>query len=560
MPVANDKPVYDYNIYKIDVNKVDEFVSFLNSRQFDDIPLKTSNYEANDKFQNEKQGEFKYKLMYCDKDNTRGTPWCDLLSDCTQDGLYQELKTYGAALICISDISCYVVSYGNAHFYMSGYCDFDFGINIAERLLNLDSVKAQQNVSHGSNVNKQYIDYYNKATLSYRGGEIPTYIRGESVDEEKWGKIINCGVSVQFKWPEKPLEIGRKLAMIDKVLQAPSKESIPRLIALDNERDSEQIDKLFYNLAKSIDEYDESKGGGALVSMPSFYIVGTKLIQNESLRYKFICRIKSEPYYGDVSITSLKEFVVAKQIDIYQNISKIKISVERDNEVWNTGKPLIDYLEFVTEDNFCLRNGKWCKFNNSYMEQVFRDANRVEFNNHTSDNWLFDKNALIYYAKKKGIYEDKEHQQFETYYNHKICEILGGNIIHPETIELDDSASGKYKYEVCDFTVNDCMYFVKIGSPTSFAYAVDQAMLTVSKIQNGHGKVVLPSVKKFEPKHFILVLVCDKRSNIIEKWKDVGSVNFLIHLSELKRTLDNMSISLQVEFAYSSSTVDKTKK
>ena len=529
MPVANDKPIYDYNIYKVNVDKVDEFIDFLETRQFYDVALKLSNYESQDKFQ--------YKLMYCDKDNMRGTPWCDLLSECTEEGLFQELKTYGAALICKNEESCYVVSYGNAHFYLSGYCDFDFGINIAERLLNLASVKAQQNVSHGSKVNKQYIDYYNKATLSYRGGEIPTYIKGESVDEEKWGKIINCGVSVQFKWSEKPLEIGTKLAMIDIVLKTPSKESIPRLIALDNERDSEQIDKLFYSLAKSIDKYNESKSNCTSVSMPSFYILGTKLVQNDFMNYKFICNRKSEKNSGEISISKLKTFIVNKGIDIYTDIRKINVSVEHEINAWTTGKPLIDYLEFVTEDNFCLRNGKWCVFNNSYLEQVFRDVDRVEFKNHTKDNWAFDKDEIIRYAKTNGIYKDQKNQQYETYYNHKICNMLGGNMIHPQTIEVDNNVSGKYRYEVCDFTVDNCMYFVKIGTTSNFAYAVDQAMLTVSKMQNNGGKILLPSNNMFEPKHFRLLLVCNNRSNIIEKWKDIGSINFLI-LSSVIMNLD----------------------
>ena len=94
------------------------------------------------------------------------------------------------------------------------------------------------------------------------------------------------------------------------------------------------------------------------------------------------------------------------------------------------------------------------------------------------------------------------------------------------------------------------MYFVKIGAPADFAYAVDQAMFTLSKIQNSYGKVELPSGDLFEPNEFHLVLICDGRKTIINKWKDVYSINFLIHLSELKQSLNAMNISLVVEFVY----------
>lgn len=132
-----------------------------------------------------------------------------------------------------------------AHFYLSDYCDYGFGIRIAERLINLDSVKAQQNVSHGGKLSKTHIDYLSNSTLSYRGGEIPTYIKGDSINEDVWGKSIHCGTSAQFKWEEKPLELGEKLALLDQVYNSESTVSLPRLIALDSDKDADKINELF---------------------------------------------------------------------------------------------------------------------------------------------------------------------------------------------------------------------------------------------------------------------------------------------------------------------------
>ena len=128
--------------------------------------------------------------------------------------------------------------------------------------------------------------------------------------------------------------------------------------------------------------------------------------------------------------------------------------------------------------------------------------------------------------------------------------MLNGNIIHPTTVPVDETANRRYRYEVCDCTVGSGMYFVKIGAPADFAYAVDQAMFTLSKIQNGYGKVKLPNEELFEPTEFHLVLINDKRKTIINEWKDVYSINFLIHLSELKQSLNSMNISLVVDFVY----------
>ncbi len=37
---TDDNPTYDYNIYKIPVNRVDEFCEFLEERKYEEIPLK----------------------------------------------------------------------------------------------------------------------------------------------------------------------------------------------------------------------------------------------------------------------------------------------------------------------------------------------------------------------------------------------------------------------------------------------------------------------------------------------------------------------------------------
>ena len=539
---TDDTPTYDYNIYKIPVEKVEDFCAFLIGRNYEEIPLKEALIVN--------PSGFSFKLLFCDKDNKKGSPWVSLLSSCSEWDLSQNLKIYGAALVCQSATSCYVVSYGNAHFYLSDYCDYSFGIKIAERLINLDSVKAQQNVSHGGKLSKTHIDYLSNSTLSYRGGEIPTYIKGESINEATWGKSINCGTSAQFKWEEEPLELGEKLAELDRVYNSESAVSLPRLIALDSDNDTEKIDELYSVLANAIANYDDSLRNTTLINVPSFYMVGTKLIQNDSIRFKMSCNRKNKQYDGELSIDAIKSFIEEKDLDITDCIRSIKLSVEYGNDQWTPYKPLIDYLEFVTENNFCLRNGKWCVFNNSYIEQVHRDVAKVAFTNHSGDTWKFDKNDLITYAKANNIYEDKEKQPYETYYNHKLTELLQGVMIHPTTVPVDENANRRYRYEICDVVVNSQMYFVKIGAPADFAYAVDQAMFTLSKIQNGYGKIKLPTNEEIEPTEFHLVLVCDNRVTLINEWKDVYSINFLIHLSELKQNLNSMNISLVVDFVY----------
>ena len=544
---TEEKPTYDYNIYRIDIQKADEFKGFLMERRFEEIPLKDSMlFEPNG---------FSFELMFCDKDNKKGSPWVRLLSECSEYDLTQQLKIYGAALICRNTTSCFVVSYGNAHFYLGNYCDYNFGIQIAERLLNLESVKAQQNVSHGGKLSKTHIDYLSGTTLAYRGGEIPTYIKGSTINEKKWGKSINCGISAQFKWEEKPLALGKKLTSLEEALNTEATMSLPRLIALDDDNDSDKINELFNLLSKAIDEYDAETSRFSFINVPSFYLVGTKIIQNDSIKFKLTCDRKHSEYDGELSITAIQNFLFEKNLDIYTSVRNIKLSVEYGNDQWTPYKPLTEYLEFITEDNFCLRNGRWCSFNNSYIEQVFRDVNKVDLINHTDSDWSFSKEELISYAKDIGIFSNSNLQPYETYYNYKLSNLLNAVLIHPTTMPVDESENRRYKYEVCDFVADNNMYFVKIGNPSNFAYAVDQASLTLSKIQSGNGKIKLPNDNEISPQEFHLVLVCEGRKTIIEKWSDVYSINFLIHIIDLKQSLNNMNIALIVDFVYDKSII-----
>ena len=140
--------------------------------------------------------------------------------------------------------------------------------------------------------------------------------------------------------------------------------------------------------------------------------------------------------------------------------------------------------------------------------------------------------------------------KYETFYNNRLNEIINGKMIHPETIPVEKDGNGRYKYEICDIVKGTDMYFVKIGKPHDFAYAVDQAMQTLELIQKGYGKISLPDASEIIPKKFHLLLVFSDRKNIVKKWEDIYSINFLVHLAELKQKVNVMGIDLIVEFAY----------
>lgn len=539
---ANEKLYFDYNIYRIPLEHKNEFIDFLESRHFEKIPLRNELIPH--------QAEFSFELMFCDKENQKGSPWVKLLSACSNWELIQELRIYGAALICVSRQSCFIVSYGNAHFYISDFCDYNFGVEVAERLIDLNSVKAQQNISHGTRLSKTHMDYLRNSILTYGSGEIPTYIRGKSINEDEWGQTINCGISAQFKWTETPLQISKKLSNLEIALNSPASISLPRLTPLDDDIDTDKIESLYKKLAAAIENFDESSNAANLINVPSFYLIGTKIIQNDFVKYKISCNHKRKEVDGELDILHIKDFMIDSKQSIQENIRCINIAVDYGTDQWTPLRPITEYLEFITEDNFCLRNGKWCSFNTAYTSRILEGAQKIAFYNHIDDDYFVNKTDLVEFAKTNNFYIDCDNQPYETYYNHYIAQKLGATCLHPDLIPFDD-INKKYRLEPCDLYLQNTLFFVKIGQPGNFAYAVDQALLTLDKIESENGKLTLKDGTVLTPNCFRLILIFENRVKKVEQWKDIGSLNFLIHLNELRNRLNSTGIrELIVDFIY----------
>ena len=539
---ATSRALYDYNIYRISRDKVSSCIEFLIARRFEEIPLRQDLVE-------EPNG-FTFTLLFCDKDNNSGSPWMKLLTECSIGDLTRELKVYGAALVCYSDTACFIISFGNAHFYLTDYCDESFGIRVAERLVNPKDVKAQQNLSHGSRVSRTYMDFHKGVNISYRGGEIPSFIKGRSINKDEWGEFINCGVSAQFRWKERPLRLGKKLALLENALNTRASYNLPRLIELDEDTDSDKIQTIKASLVESIRNIDSDQSCNNYVSIPSFYISGTQIVQNNSVHYRLTCKHKVYEVDGELGINSLNAFSVEKGVALEDIIDNGYVSITLNGGEVIPRKRIINYLEYITSDNLCVRDGKWYEFNNAYLDRIFGECSGIEFYNHIDDVFDVNKQFLIDYAKQMGKYEAQRNQPYETYYNTYLSNELCAVLVHPTPTEIGGAENGRYRSELCDIYKDGELFFVKIGEPSDFSYAVDQALLTLDRYEANAHDVTLPDGTEMEPRLIRLVLIFDKRRNIVEEWRNILSVNFLLRLTDMRRRINYSSVKMIVDFVY----------
>lgn len=106
------------------------------------------------------------------------------------------------------------------------------------------------------------------------------------------------------------------------------------------------------------------------------------------------------------------------------------------------------------------------------------------------------------------------------------------------------------RFEPCDLFTDDKIYFVKIGEPSDFASAIDQAAVTLQKMKSSRNTLELKDGKVITPNTFVMIFVFDKRKTLVSQWTDINSMNFLIHLTDLRNNLSLSGINLQIDFCY----------
>lgn len=496
----------------------------------------------------------KPRVFFCDKENRKGIPWISMLDKYCSDDLAQDINVYGAVLLFYTPENCFAISYGNAHFYMSKFCDHSFGICVAERLIDLDKVNAQQNISYGTRINKSHMDFRRPLRLSYNSGEFPSFIQGQCNEPEQWGTRIICGSSVQFKWSEELPQLPKKLDELEKVLNTGPKRKIAQMLRLDETSDCEVIEILNNSLIQNLCSYREDKMTGT-INLPSFFLVGTRIMQSDTDSYRLTCCGKSKDITGGLYLDDIINFW-----DEYGLI--YELALEKTKITTNAAKyqPLLNFLEYVTVyngGNYCFVNGAWHTFNKEYIKNVHDRVNRIPFAQHRNDDFCYSPLEL---TSQFGVDSQKcSRIEYETLYNQKLSQSIGGTCLHPNTTEF--VADAKMRIELCDVYTTKSLYFVKIGDSGKFAEAADQALLTLERIIHDNGNLHVDDSLTLTPSEIRLVLVytSDKKREL-NKISDIKSLKLLVHLSELDDLARQAGINLILDFVYEDSGANEVQK
>lgn len=485
-----------FNIYKILPGSYNRLLSKLADRQL----VKTSERLVN---------SCKLEFYFSKEPDVIKIWWTEVYRDFLRDFLQGEQPPKNSvyyAVLLISDIDrdhVYAVSLGKTHFYLREFADKDFGLQLAERIIDHNNVLVKNGKFYKSKRSKSITSYQLDNLLLFETGESLEYIRAKTNDEKLWGKVASFGTSVQLNIDIKPEDLPQIIETIEEKIRETPAEVLPRAETV-KEREIEM--NLDQQLIKAITNSSSS------VNIEPFTLSGVDFIFTEGNQYRFSLKRKrkSKSSILELSIPNLLEFIRLNQIPL-ERLNDVNVIVENEHKRGHR-QPVKEFLDCMFEDGnsvYSLIGGKWHRFNLKLIEDVRTKVDKIRLDIYE------DK-----YDVSKGVKEDEfnRNRESEGYENwdKKLISLGWG-----------------YKVEKADLYKDETLFFVKMGTPQDLTYVVDQAITSVRQLQlnkaNFNSENI--SVKK------ICLWIILKRKTQIDKLSKLESIIFLLKLVEWQRVV-----------------------
>lgn len=410
-----------------------------------------------------------------------------------------------AAFFIYNDAFCYAAALGKTFIQIKNYCDPDFGINMAERIAS-DHVKIKNSKFYKSRRNRVASTYQAGNRIEIDSGESLDMIRAATVDPALWGAEANFGTAVQFSLDIAPDQLPPFIKRVEEVLSQPSRMDFPKVALL---RDSVRLKDLDAALAQALLAGSDN----------------VLLISSDNCQYGFYL----QGGYGNLSDKgvlnkkALGLFLDLQSVNLTEQINDIKVRVfdPEGRERSKNFKAMIDYLD--EENRICLIDGKWYRYNQSFLNFLRREADTV----------LIEKDS--------GSAAESEEEFIEAQAKAGFIDCRLGIA----------GLNEKFKVNKLDLFKDGTLYFVKTGLPESVNYAVDQAINVTKYLQAGRGQIELAG-QTLDVQRIGLWLVI-KGSKTIGRLSEVNSLNFLMKIADWKRAVLNAGFRPRVRISQQAS-------
>lgn len=432
-----------------------------------------------------------YSMTFYYSENIRGNDvwWWEVYREFFNDAVREPKNVFHFALLLCrkngAPENIYAASLGKSHFYLSRFIQQDFGIQLAVRMADENTILLKKS--------RYFAGTKRQDVSSYQSFQLGTYEPGESVDHLKlkasnkniWGdRNIIFADSIQMDMDRSPLDLGEIFNQIEDHITGQEVIRLPKLEAAPEEL-IDHLDQLL------LTQIREMKG---TVQIEEFFIYGVAICFNfHDYEYRISCKKPGQAgsYRQDIQrsldISDIHNFL-NEHGDI-RDINEVRVQFKNEERGAFT-KDLKELLDIAIDHGgyqYFLKAGSWYKFNDTFMTYLKRSLEGIPteikdpLNEADYLAWKQEKEARI------EANQDVENKiTYREYYFNLKQRDEHDFILMDRQLTLIQAMEGKksYRLEVADLFKDGEITSVKISEDNhELIYNIEQSKDSVELIQ-----------------------------------------------------------------------------
>lgn len=518
-----------YNIYKINFEKINDLLNKIESVGL--VKHKTQIYDN-------------YEMTFYFSEEIEGNDiwWYETYKDFFNPNTNSPKNIFYFALLTCKNMDdpreIYAVSLGKSHFYLSKFIESDFGISLAIRMANEQSILLKKSRYFTGTKRHEVSSYENFNKDSYDSGESVEHLKLKASNTDVWGdKNIIFADSIQLDISKEPSELPK---ILNDISDSMRDDEIIRLPKLEIVSDNILVDHLNASILNAIIN-NQTNVGVEEISISGINILFRFNEYNFELLFKQGRKEVAKLDVGNsLDIVKISNFLRENSI---ANVDEVKVKFKREESSTLT-KDLKELIDFYTEYdgyNYFLKSGKWFKFNQTFMEYLKQSLEAIEI---IEGDELIEQEYLDWKSQKENDIANNTSlnnlKYREYYFNEKMSRDNGYELLDRqlEIIRSLDPDGKNYKIEVADLLKDNEIISVKIPKTTQdLIYNIEQSKSSLELIKQN--KISL----NCELKAVALWIVYEKSiSSIIE----INSIQFLLALDSWKKRVESFGLKPRI--------------
>ncbi len=403
----------------------------------------------------------------------------------------------------------YAIVNGYAHFIVRKYCDKDFGLNLAERIINTEGLKMKHSQTFTSARKKDITAYSQKKKVgdTFEYGEAFSYLKCKSVDKDMWGDTVDFGESARFTF-SKEWGISAKniFLFIDQIHTQLLKDALVKLPRYQKVVDKEikrylniELNKRFLDIINDVE-------------IEEYWLSGVSF--NFSNDFRYVIKKRGQELSEKINhldIETIKKILLDNQHIVKDDYAAVKVYYYDENDKCVGSSKLLDLLQITCEYDgqyYVYLNNMWVQFSESYVRYIEEQVDGIPFV--IKDSMELTESKLIENLVSAGEYEQ----------------------LHKNNVYI-----GKYCIEKADLMDSENVVMIKDQrQQADLIYLVKQATTSLRLTKAGE-----LGTNIFKGKNVCLWMLTNRKS--LKKLSDFRSFHLLDALNDFKKEVISKNLN-----------------